>query len=90
MFFFVFAVKPGHVGVPLCSSKYKLVDVPEMNYTFKENRSGEICIKGSNVFIGYYKNEESTYKSFTEDGWLKTGDIGRLNEVSIELIIDFI
>lgn len=73
----------GHVGVPLCCLKYKLVDVPEMNYT-KESRTGEICIKGSSVFIGYYKQEEETYKLFTEDGWLKTGDIGRINEVRIK------
>lgn len=71
----------GHVGVPLCCLKYKLLDVPEMNYT-KATRSGEICIKGSSVFIGYYKKEEETYKLFTDDGWLKTGDIGRINEVS--------
>ena len=37
---------------------------------------GEVQVKGSNVFLGYYKNEEATAKAFTEDGWFKTGDIG--------------
>ena len=37
---------------------------------------GEIQVRGWNVFLGYYKNEEETTKCFTEDGWFRTGDIG--------------
>ena len=59
----------------------KLIDIPEMNYKFDENRSGEICLKGPNIFMGYYKNEESTLKLFDQDNWLHTGDIGKLNDV---------
>jgi long-chain acyl-CoA synthetase len=41
---------------------------------------GEIQIKGDNVFLGYYKNEEATAAVFTEDGWFCTGDMGILDE----------
>ena len=44
-----------------------------------EHAPGEIQIKGANVFLAYFKNEEATAEVLTEDGWFKTGDMGVLD-----------
>ncbi|XP_065163233.1 long-chain-fatty-acid--CoA ligase 5 isoform X2 [Atheta coriaria] len=66
---------PGHVGPPVACCCVKLVDVPEMEY-WARNNQGEICVKGTNVFAGYYKDAERTQETIDEGGWHHTGDVG--------------
>lgn len=66
----------GHVGAPMPCNYLKLVDVEEMNY-FAAKGEGEVCVKGSNVFQGYLKDDEKTADALDKDGWLHTGDVGK-------------
>ncbi len=65
--------KKGSVGTPIIGELVKIKD-PD------ENGEGEICVKGPNVMLGYYKNEEATKAAFDEEGYFKTGDYGKLDE----------
>jgi len=60
--------KLGTVGLSLPGIELKIAD------------DGEILIKGPNVFREYWRNPEATRESFTEDGWLRTGDLGSIDE----------
>ena len=62
--------REGSCGRPIDGCELR-IDSPDP-YTVP----GEVQVKGDNVFLGYYKNEEATTGVFTEDGWFRTGDMG--------------
>jgi len=63
----------GSVGKPMLGTEIKL-DQPD------KNGVGEVLIRGGVVFRGYYRNEEATRAAFTDDGWFRSGDLGRLDD----------
>jgi len=78
----------GNVGVPLAGVDIRLEDIPSMNYlTTDPNPRGEVLIRGPSVMLGYYKNKKATSETVV-DGWLHTGDVGRMNPNGTLSIID--
>lgn len=51
------------------------MDVPELEYYAVDNQ-GEVCVKGANVFSGYFKDPDRTAESIDGEGWHHTGDVG--------------
>ena len=62
----------GSVGKPLEGSGLRIADP-------NEKGDGEIQFNGRHVMAGYYRNSEATAETMTEDGWLKSGDLGRID-----------
>lgn len=79
----------GSVGGPVPCCEIKLVDVPEANYlSTNEKPQGEIWVRGSPVTKGYFKQDRLTNETITEDGWLRTGDVGEWNSDGSLSVID--
>ncbi len=64
----------------LDSFKFGTVGLPMPGVELKIAGDGEILIKGPNVFSEYWRNPEATREAFSSDGWLRTGDLGSLDE----------
>lgn len=65
----------GSVGFPLPGVEVRIVDA-ESREMLSDGETGELEIRGPNVFKGYWRQPEKTAESFTADGWFRTGDLG--------------
>ncbi|MDD2734358.1 MAG: malonyl-CoA synthase [Desulfuromonadaceae bacterium] len=68
----------GTVGFPLPGTTIRIVD--DAGTPVKTGEVGNILVKGDQVFVGYWRMPEKTREEFTEDGYFKTGDMGRLDD----------
>jgi len=69
---------PGSVGPPLPSVQLRLID-DQMREIREDRQIGELCVRGPNVFGGYWNDPEATSRAFLGD-WLRTGDAGYRDE----------
>lgn len=79
--------KPGSVGIGIPSTDYKIVDLETGTKEMPIGETGEIIIKGPQVMKGYWNMPEETEHTL-RDGWLYTGDIGKMDEDGYLYIVD--
>ena len=80
--------KIGSCGVPLCGVTIRFVSVDNPEQPVAYGQQGEICIAGPNVMQGYWQQPEATAESMTSDGFLRTGDVGYMDEDGFMVIVD--
>ncbi|MDX5387389.1 MAG: long-chain fatty acid--CoA ligase [Marinobacter sp.] len=80
------AIQIGTIGLPIPSTVVKTIDDDGNETPIGE--PGELCVKGPQVMRGYWQRPEDTQKSFTDDGFLKTGDVALIQEDGYVRIVD--
>ena len=76
----------GSIGLPIPSTEVALLD--DFGKEVAAGEAGEICVRGPQVMPGYWNMPDETAKVFTRDGWLRTGDIGVMDERGYFRLID--
>lgn len=81
---------PGDIGGPSVAWEFKLRDVSGLNYLSSDrpHPRGELLVRGTHMFKGYYKNHEKTNEAFDDKGWFLTGDVVSVDELGRVRIID--
>jgi long-chain acyl-CoA synthetase len=79
-------VYSGSIGLPLPSTEVAMLD--EEGHELPPGAEGEICVKGPQVMAGYWQMPGETAAAFTPNGWLRTGDIGIMDEDGFMRITD--
>ncbi len=78
----------GNIGLPISSTELSIRDDEGRELGFGEDQVGEICIRGPQVMRGYWNRPEETAQVMTEDGYLRTGDVGYVNQRGYVRIVD--
>jgi long-chain acyl-CoA synthetase len=76
----------GSIGLPISSTECSIRD--DEGNPLPLGEVGEICIRGPQVMAGYWQRSEETAKTMFEGGWLRTGDMGRMDEKGLIFITD--
>ncbi|MDG4594136.1 MAG: long-chain-fatty-acid--CoA ligase [Candidatus Contendobacter sp.] len=78
----------GSIGLPLPSTELSIRDDSGRELGIGQDQVGEICIRGPQVMRGYWQRPDETAKVMTDDGYLRTGDIGYVDERGYARIVD--
>ena len=80
--------RQGSCGLPAPGIDIKFASLDDPNRWVALGERGEICLKGANVMKGYWKNPKATAEVMTADGYLRTGDVGYMDDDGYVYIVD--
>lgn len=79
--------KAGSIGIPLPATRIALFEMDKPGKVVKPGDKGEVCIKGPQVMTGYWGRDDATDRTIWQ-GWLRTGDIGTMDEDGYVFLVD--
>ncbi len=71
--------KIGSIGVPFPSTEARVVDLRRNQKIMPTGQIGELAVRGPQIMLGYWRDEDATDKVLTRDGWLLTGDVAQMD-----------
>src|SRR5579859_6856262 len=80
--------RPGTIGVPLPGTEMRIVDVDDPQREVPIDTPGELCVRGPQVFSGYWNQRDETAEMLSADGWLHTGDVAILDQDGFVTLVD--
>ena len=79
--------KPGHIGLPIPDTDVRIISLDDLDKEMPIGEPGELCIKGPQVMLGYWRRPEETALSI-RNGWLHTGDVAQVDAEGYFKIVD--
>lgn len=80
--------RPGSCGIPVPGARIRIAPLDGSAGSVPAGERGEVCIAGPNITVGYWKRDDATAEAMTEDGYLRTGDVGYMDEDGYVYIVD--
>lgn len=80
--------KPGTIGQPIAATRVRLVDKEDPTRPPPEGEPGEIVVSGPQIMKGYWNRPDADASVFVDDHWLRTGDVGLIDEDGYIRIVD--
>ena len=81
-------VRPGTIGQPIPATHIRLLDKEDPTKDAPDGEPGELAVKGPQIMQGYWNRPDADKDSFTDDGWLRTGDVAVVEEGGYIRIVD--